>query len=246
MDYKSAIILLAAGSGKRLGNDGIDKVLSPLGGIPLILHSLRAFAESGVGDHFVIVYRDRSQQRKLVEALDHSGEDLNKVSWVRGGAERQDSVFHALESLPLDLETVFIHDCARPFIQPSLIQKLYLARKKHCAAVLAHRVTDTLKSIEFPEQATTQPVALSDLERSKLWAMETPQVFDKELITEAYRKIRLDSLSITDDTAALSLSGHKVMIVENPFPNPKLTYPADWAWFNWLWDNRDSHFSSVD
>ena len=218
---RNAAILLAAGSGKRMQGVVPDKALAPLGGRPLFAHTAAAFMASGVADFYVIVCRD---QRQLTELSAYAP---TPCVFVRGGKERQDSVVNALEALPTDIEHVFIHDCARPFVRPVQLVGLLKIVRHERAVVLAHRVTDSIKL-----HADTGH--LKSLDRSRIWAMETPQVFARDLIIQAYAKVVAKNLRITDDAAAVELLKHPVALVENPHPNPKLTTPADLPWFEYL------------
>lgn len=218
---RTAAILLAAGSGHRMNGAVDDKILAPLGGRPLFLHSATAFAESGVADFYVIVYRDQKQMLEL------SAYAPTPALFVPGGAERQDSVAAALAALPPDIGKVFIHDCARPFVRVDQLIALHKIVLREDAVVLAHRVTDTIKEHRADGH-------LKSLNRDKLWAMETPQVFARDLITAAYAKVAKKKLRITDDAAAVELLKHPVALLENPYANPKLTTPADLPWFEYL------------
>ena len=218
---RTAAILLAAGSGQRMHGAVEDKILAPLGGRPLFLHSATAFAESGVADFYVIVYRDQKQMLEL------SAYAPTPALFVPGGAERQDSVAAALAALPPDIGKVFIHDCARPFVRVEQLIALHKIILREDAVVLAHRVTDTIKK-------HSDDGHLKSLDRSKLWAMETPQVFSRELIDAAYAKVAKKKLQITDDASAVELLNHPVALLENTYANPKLTTPADLPWFEYL------------
>ena len=218
---RTAAILLAAGSGQRMHGAVEDKILAPLGGRPLFLHSATAFAESGVADFYVIVYRDQKQMLEL------SAYAPTPALFVPGGAERQDSVAAALAALPPDIGKVFIHDCARPFVRVEQLIALHKIILREDAVVLAHRVTDTIKK-------HSDDGHLKSLDRSKLWAMETPQVFSRELIDAAYAKVAKKKLHITDDASAVELLNHPVALLENTHANPKLTTPADLPWFEYL------------
>jgi 2-C-methyl-D-erythritol 4-phosphate cytidylyltransferase len=218
---RTAAILLAAGSGKRMAGTVADKILAELGDRPLFSHSAAAFAESGVADLFVVVYRDQRQMLELAACAP------TPAVFVRGGRQRQDSVAHALAALPPDIGEVFIHDCARPFVRVEQLVALHKIVRREQAVVLAHRVTDTVKLHHASGH-------LKSLDRSRLWAMETPQVFNRDLIVRAYARVAQKKLRITDDAAAVELLKHPVALLENPHPNPKLTTPADLAYFEFL------------
>jgi 2-C-methyl-D-erythritol 4-phosphate cytidylyltransferase len=218
---RTAAILLAAGSGTRMNGVVEDKILALLGGRPLFVHSATAFAESGVADFYVIVYRDQKQMLEL------SAYAPTPALFVPGGADRQDSVAAALAALPPDIGKVFIHDCARPFVRVDQLIALHKIVLREDAVVLAHRVTDTIKEHRGDGN-------LKSLDRDKLWAMETPQVFGRDLIVDAYAKVAKKKLRITDDAAAVELLKQPVALLENPHPNPKLTTPTDLPWFEYL------------
>jgi 2-C-methyl-D-erythritol 4-phosphate cytidylyltransferase len=218
---RTAAILLAAGSGRRMQDAVPDKVLAPLAGRPVFAHSVAAFMTSGVADFYVIVYRDQPQMLRL------SAYSPTPSVHVRGGRERQDSVANALAALPADIEHVFIHDCARPLVRPEQLVGLHKIVRREGAVVLAHRVTDTIK-------VHSDSARLSTLDRSRLWAMETPQVFERGLIAKAYARVRAKGLRVTDDAAAVELLHHPVALLENPHPNPKLTTPADLPYLEFL------------
>lgn len=218
---RTAVILLAAGSGQRMRAAVEDKILQPLAGKSVFHYSARAFMASGVADLFVVVYRDRRQMLEL------AAQAPTPAILVRGGRTRRDSVAHALAELPADIDTVFIHDSARPLVRPEHLVALLKIVRREQAVVLAHRVTDTVK-VHRAEGL------LKTLERDKLWAAETPQVFARELIERAYRKALANGREITDDASAVELLGHPVALLENQHPNPKLTVPEDLAWFEFL------------
>ncbi len=228
----STAILLAAGSGSRMQGSVADKVLTPLHGIPVFIHSVRAFLEAEMVDHFTIVYRDEPQRQALSIALKAINLKGKAVSWALGGQQRQDSVTNALAVQAPSCAYVFIHDCARPLINVSALQALDAAVRRDGAAVLAHPVIDTIKRI--PDSEQTEQVALEDLDRNRLWAMETPQAFRFDDIDTAYKYVREHRLQITDDTAAAATIGQATTLVHNPSPNPKITTPADLHYAEWL------------
>jgi 2-C-methyl-D-erythritol 4-phosphate cytidylyltransferase len=227
-----SLILLAAGSGQRMQGHVEDKVLAPIHGQPAIVYSLKAFADSCVIDQYVIVYRDEAQKTAIEAIIATHGLAHLKIQGVQGGAERQLSVIHALNVIDEKCNYVFIHDCARPCIRPEAIESVYAAVQEDQAACLAHPVADTIKRIETADELRKQ--TLEDLDRSRLWAMETPQAFNFKNILKAYQDVVKKKLTITDDTAAAASIGLKTTIVPNQSPNPKLTTPADLAYVEFL------------
>lgn len=225
-------ILLAAGSGNRMQGQVQDKILTPLHGKPAFIYSLQAFVDSSLVDEYIVVYRDEAQKAQLSALVQDHGLQELKISGAPGGQERQDSVIHALNIVNERCEFVFIHDCARPCITASAIQSLHQAVVSDKAACLAHPVVDTIKRI--PQANQTQQVELEDLDRNRLWAMETPQAFHFQSILKAYQNVIKQKRAITDDTAAAASIGLHTTLVSNTSPNPKLTTPADIAYIEFL------------
>ena len=218
---RTAALLLAAGSSRRMAGTLPDKILAPLAGKPVFAHSAATFYRSGVVDFFVVTYRD---QRQLVELSAYAP---TPTLFVPGGNERQDSVAAALAELPDDVRYVFIHDCARPLVRPEQLAALHKIVRREDAVVLAHPVTDTIKEHRGEGRLHT-------LDRDHLWAMETPQVFSRELIVRAYAKASEKKVRLTDDAAAVELLKHPIALLENPYPNPKLTTPVDLPYLEFL------------
>ncbi|MDP2137050.1 MAG: IspD/TarI family cytidylyltransferase [Candidatus Didemnitutus sp.] len=218
---RTAAILLAAGSSRRMAGTVADKILAPLAGKPVFAHTAAAFFRSGVVDFFVVTYRN---QRQMVELSAYAP---TPAIFVPGGTERQDSVAAALAELPEDVAYVFIHDCARPLVRADQLVGLHKIVRREKAVVLAHRVTDTIKVHRGEGMLRT-------LDRDHLWAMETPQVFSRDLICRAYAKAAKGRKRLTDDAAAVELLKHPIALLENPHPNPKITSPADLAYAEFL------------
>lgn len=231
----NAAVILAGGSGSRMRGTVSDKVLEPLGGMPVILHSFKAFLESGQVSEAVFVCRDAAQKRAISAALKKFFPDFKKavsVKFAQGGAERQDSVLNGLAEISDKSALAFIHDGARPLVGAENIVLLAAAAMRDGAAVLASRVVDTIKRV--PPDGSTEKIKPADLDRSRLWAMQTPQVFRAGAIENAYKKVKRGKIKITDDVAAYVLDGSKISIVENPNPNPKITVPQDIAYVEFL------------
>jgi 2-C-methyl-D-erythritol 4-phosphate cytidylyltransferase len=218
---RTAAILLAAGRSRRMQGSVTDKTLAPLAGKPVFAHSVAAFYRSGVVDFFVVTYRDQAQMVQLTAYAP------TPALFVPGGTERQDSVAAALAELPEDVEFVFIHDCARPLVHDEQLVALHKIVRRENAVVLAHRVTDTIKEHRGEGRLRT-------LDRRNLWAMETPQVFSRDLICRAYARAAAKKCRLTDDAAAVELLKHPIALLENTHPNPKLTTPADLAFAEFL------------
>ena len=142
-----------------------------------------------------------------------------KISCCSGAIS--DSVNAGLAALNPDITHVAIHDGARPLVSPQSITATFEAAQKTGAAALARRVTETLKR-SSPEGVTTESVS-----RENLWIMETPQIFSRALIKQAYQEVASGDAQITDEVSALQLLGQGTTLVENAQPNPKITVQAD-------------------
>lgn len=223
-------LLLAAGSGARMQGSVEDKILAPIQGRPAFCYSLQAIAGCSSLAIICIVFRDEAQKEQLQAALDHP--IRQQVIWAQGGKERQESVLNGLLALPADATHTLIHDCARPLLSSNTIQILIDAAREDGAASLAHPVSDTIKRIPTPGVLKQTP--LEDLERNRLWAMETPQAFRHPDILEAYRKITSEGLKVTDDCAAAAHLGINTTLIPNTAPNPKITTAADLDYIEWL------------
>lgn len=211
-------IIVAAGSGTRMG---FDKLLARLAGCPVILHTLRAFQACPDIDEIVVV---ASADR--VEVIQRLGDDagLTKLrGFVEGGAERHLSVWAGLQALAAECGYVAVHDGARPLIHPGQISRCIEKARATGAAASARPVSETLKRVDGEGRVS------GSVDRNNLWIMETPQVFSRTLLTEAYEAVLRDGALVTDEVSALERLGHPVWLVDNPAPNPKITWPADLA-----------------
>ena len=228
----SIAILLAAGSGQRMQGQVEDKILAPINGQPALVYSLKAFDRSCVINSYLIVYRDEIQKKAIEAIIAAHGFGHLEIQFVLGGAERQLSVMKALNAIDENCDYVFIHDCARPCITTEAIKDVYSAVQEDQAASLAHPVVDTIKRTEAADEL--HKLNLEDLDRSRVWAMETPQAFAFKNILKAYRNVIKKKLTITDDTAALATIDLKTTLVPNKRPNPKLTTPSDLSYIEHL------------
>jgi 2-C-methyl-D-erythritol 4-phosphate cytidylyltransferase len=211
-------IIVAAGKGTRMGPDR-DKLFLEVAGRPVVAHTWKRFAQSKDIDEIVLVVRDGMQDafQELAERFALS----KPFRLVAGGAERQDSVWNGLLALKPESEIVVIQDAARPCTSGEIISATIAAARKTGAAVAAQPVTDTIK------ESTDGQLIQRNLDRGKLWAVQTPQTFRTEIIRRALLLVRERKLQVTDDTAACELIGQPVRLVPGGAPNPKVTVPAD-------------------
>ena len=208
----TSAIIVAAGSSRRMG---FDKLFAPLASQPVIAHSLQTFLDHPGINEVVLV--GSPQNRDQLTALSH------RVRVVDGGAERSDSVWNGLQALSARCEYVAIHDGARPLIHPESIAAGLRSAREHGAAALAKPVTDTVKRADAAGRVT------GSVDRTGLWAMETPQCFRLAVLRSAWETVRNAGRSFTDEVSILEAAGLPVFLVENPHPNPKITFPRDLA-----------------
>ncbi len=221
-------ILLAAGSGTRMGDLVEDKILFPLLEKPVINYSISAFTKTHKFSRFVIVYRDELQREAIAKILMPDFVKKYNPTFIKGGESRQASVFNALQEIETwnaSIRFVAIHDTARPLIHSEFITELLASAEKHQNAIPATSMVDTIKSIESDSASDGESV--KDLDRSKLRSVQTPQIFEFNLINESYQKVFESKHTITDDSSALAFSEAEINLVLNDRPNPKLTTKND-------------------
>jgi 2-C-methyl-D-erythritol 4-phosphate cytidylyltransferase len=211
-------IIVAAGKGTRMGAK-VDKVFLELAGCPIVAHTWRRFDQAPCIDEIVVVVRDG--MRAVFRGLAEQHRFKKKLTLVLGGKERQDSVWNGLEALSPGSEIVAIQDAARPCTSQALIAATVAAARETGAAVAAQAVTDTIK------ESRDGRIVERTLDRSRLWAVQTPQTFRVEIIRRALSEVRQRGLLVTDDTAACELIGQPVRLVVSAEPNPKVTRPED-------------------
>jgi 2-C-methyl-D-erythritol 4-phosphate cytidylyltransferase len=211
-------IIVAAGQGTRMGPK-VDKLFIELDGCPIVGHTWRRFEEVECIEVVVWVIRDGMQG--AFRALAEKYGFRKKYQLVVGGKERQDSVWNGLEALSPAAEIVAIQDAARPCTSPALIAATVEAAKETGAAVAAQAVTDTIK------ESHDGKMIERTLDRTRLWAVQTPQTFRVEIIRRALAEVRRRGSLVTDDTAACELISHPVRLVVGTQPNPKVTRPED-------------------
>jgi 2-C-methyl-D-erythritol 4-phosphate cytidylyltransferase len=200
----------------------VDKLLLEFDGCPVAAHTWRRFDQASCIDRLVLVVREGMQDtfRRLASKFKFSKE----YQVVAGGKERQDSVWNGLAALPPETEIVVIQDAARPCTSGKVIADSIAAARQTGAAVAAQAVTDTIK------ESAAGILIERTLDRSRLWAVQTPQTFRVEIIRRALAEVRRRGLVVTDDTAACEVIGQPVRLVVSAEPNPKVTRPEDLAY----------------
>jgi 2-C-methyl-D-erythritol 4-phosphate cytidylyltransferase len=214
----TSAILVAAGKGTRMGPN-VDKLFLELNGCPVVAHTWRRFDQLDIIDELVLVVREGMQPafQEMAERFRFK----KPFRLVPGGKERQDSVWNGLAALSTAAEVVAIQDAARPCTSLGVIAASIAAAREVGAAVAAQPVTDTIK--ESPDGNLIERT----LDRSRLWAVQTPQTFRVEVIRRALSEVRRRGLLVTDDTAACELIQQPVKLVVSAEPNPKVTRPED-------------------
>jgi 2-C-methyl-D-erythritol 4-phosphate cytidylyltransferase len=218
------LVLLAAGSARRMQSVVDDKITALLAGKPVFIHSLESFLSTGLIGRVVITYRDDAQLARLRALLAAHLPSVTAIDFVPGGESRQDSVLAALNTCEGHSGLVHIHDGARPLVSAEAIRKVRAKAFETGAAILAGRAADTVK-IAKADSASVE----TSPDRGLVWTAETPQVFRSAIVLKAYRKVAELQRKVTDDSSAVELVGQDVSLVENPSVNLKLTRPADFV-----------------
>ena len=209
----AAAVIVGGGSGNRFGG---DKLTVSLAGKPLIAHTLSAFEGTAAVSTIVLVVPPGREEEFRTIARDEGISKLTSV--IPGGDHRHESVRRGLEALPPEVELVAIHDAARPLITPDLITRCHEIAAKEGASALASTVTDTLHRID------ASGFAAGTVDRTRLRAMQTPQVFCAAEIRDLLATV---SGNPTDEVSVAVAAGKKVSLVEHHEPNLKVTWPHD-------------------
>ena len=213
LKYCGAVIV-AAGTASRMG--GIDKVMAPINGEPMIVRTVRTFQNAVAVKEIVIVTRE-----DLIPKITSLCGKFDKVrAVVVGGKDRAESVKNGLRMLSKQVKLAAVQDGARPLITEAVIDRTIRAAHTYGAAAPAIPVKDTIKVVEGGIVSSTP-------DRATLKAIQTPQVFDFDLLKAALKKAFEDGAAITDDCSAVERMGFKVRIVEGDERNIKVTTPMD-------------------
>ncbi len=205
-------IVVAAGRSERMG--GVDKVLAPLVGRPLLAWTLAAFKQCDAIERVVVVASEASLDR--VDALVREWRFTKVTDIVPGGATRQASVRAGIDAAP-GAAIVAVHDAARPLVTPELIARGVQLARATGAALCAIPSRDTVKDVE-------DRIVRATPERARMWLAQTPQVFDRALLLEAHERATDDA---TDDAALVEALGRDVHVYEGAASNVKITTPDD-------------------
>ena len=226
---RCAAVVPAAGSSRRMG--GQDKILLPLDDIPVLMHTLRALSASERIQEIVVVTRE-----DLIVPVGQLCRDcaLDKVTKVLvGGATRADSVLIGVEEVSGRAKLIAVHDGARPLVTVEVIDAAIRKAAECGAAAPAVPVKDTVKR-------AVDGVVVETPDRTQLFAVQTPQVFDSDLLLGALRRAVEDGAAITDDCGAVERIGMKVCLTEGSYENIKITTPADMLMAEAILHSRDT------
>lgn len=224
------MVVVAAGKGTRMGTAESKQYLM-LGDKPVLAHTLEVFERCEEIAEIVVVV-GREDVERVGELVSRYG--IGKCSAViSGGSERQSSVLAGLRALGSEVDWVMVHDGVRPFITFAQITKLWAVVQERDAAVLAVPVKDTIKLVHPEGYIESTP------DRSRLWAIQTPQAFRLAALLAAHEAAEQEGFLGTDDAMLMERSGHRVHIVEGDYTNIKITTPDDLQWGLHLLKERD-------
>lgn len=228
---KNAAIIVAGGSGKRMGT-AIKKQFIKLKDKEILAYTIEAFNKVDEIDEIIVVTGKEDIEKVRKEIIErYQFKKVKRV--VAGGKERQDSVYNGLIAVSAETSYVMIHDGARPFISEVIIKKALQETKDYKATIVAMPVKDTIKLVD-KEQGVVEETP----DREKLWMVQTPQTFEKELLLNAYKQAEERQLQVTDDSMIVEAYGHKVHVVLGEYTNIKITTPEDLVIGESILENR--------
>ncbi len=211
-------LVVAGGKGMRMGSE-LPKQYMPVAGKPLLVHALLGFLKAGIEDLILVVPQSDIEFVREDVLGKHSIDAVRAI--IPGGHERQDSVSRGLKALKTDTDIVAIHDAVRPFVSPALIREVISQAVLYSAATLGVPLKDTIKKVD------KHNIIIDSLNRNELWMTQTPQVFKREVIIEAYRRAYEENFYATDDAALVERIGVPVKMVMGSYANIKITTPED-------------------
>ncbi|NGQ97157.1 2-C-methyl-D-erythritol 4-phosphate cytidylyltransferase [Brevibacillus sp. SYP-B805] len=212
----TGVVIVAAGSGKRMGANR-NKLWLPLGGKPIMAYAVEMFATHPEIAEVVLVVseQDHAEVQAWIREMPY------RVKVTLGGAERQDSVRQGIMALSPDCTYVLVHDAARPFVRAEEISAIIAQVRKDQATIMAVPVKDTIKVVGPTGTVEATPA------RESLWAVQTPQAFRLSLLIEAHKAAQAAGRIGTDDAMLVEWLGHPVRIMRGNYENIKITTPDD-------------------
>jgi len=216
---KITVLIPAAGMGRRMGR-AVAKQFLPLGDKPMLAHTLLAFQRASVVDEIIPILSEEDMETCLTAIIEHY--HITKVkTLVVGGKERQDSVYNGLQKIGKDADIVLVHDGVRPFVTHDMIRETAeLAQKGECVAV-GVPLKDTVKEVG------ADGIVRATLDRSRLWAIQTPQAFPVKTLRRVYDESYARKMYGTDDATLVERAGIKVRVIMGSYENIKITTSED-------------------
>ncbi len=215
-DEMLSAIIVAAGSSQRMG---FDKLMALLGDRPVLAHAIDAFERTPSVEQIILVAPNERVAEFEELVRQHFFKKIRCV--IPGGEQRHDSVRAGLSRLSKDATFVAVHDAARPLVRPEQIERVFELARIHGGAALAEPITNTLK------RADKGYVVTGGIARENLFAMQTPQIFARDLIEKGYAAVAANNAVVTDEVSAVEQLGAKVVLLPNEEWNVKITYPRD-------------------
>ena len=215
------VIVPAAGAGKRMGF-GKNKAFITIRDIPLLVLCMKMLAETGMVRRVIVV--TRAWEITETELMLREYQDrFPGISWqvTAGGRERQDSVANGLALIADESGYVAVHDGARPFAGTEVFARTFARAKEFGAAIAAVPLKDTVKVVD------ARGIVVSTPERSSLCAVQTPQIFEINVLRKGYDFLKEHPVAVTDDASLVEASGHPVAVAEGSYENIKVTTPED-------------------
>jgi len=224
------IIIAAGGSGSRFAAASLkSKLFAEINNIPVFIRSVKNFIELCPAEQFLLVIKeaDRTEFKTCIKQYLPE----RNINLISGGETRMHSVFNGLQALPESAKFAAVHDAARPFATPKLLLDCLEQARKHNGAIVAKRVTDTVKKSNSGNFIT------ETVDRNILWTVETPQIVPRKVLIDAYRKAFDDGIAVTDDAGVMEHAGFYPFLFEHKGDNYKLTFTEDLK--------TDSTFSAI-
>ncbi len=216
---KITALIPAAGMGRRMGQK-VAKQFLPLGDRPMLAHTLLAFQRASEIDEIIPILSKEDMELCLRDII-----ELYHITKVRtlvvGGKERQDSVMNGLEKIDKDASVVLVHDGVRPFVTPEMIRESVELARKGASVVVGVPLKDTIKEVD------DKGLVRNTLERSRLWAIQTPQTFPLKVLRHAYEESYKHRIFGTDDAMLVERAGNNVRVIMGSYENIKITTPED-------------------
>ncbi|WP_026894958.1 2-C-methyl-D-erythritol 4-phosphate cytidylyltransferase [Clostridiisalibacter paucivorans] len=214
-----SVIIPAAGMGKRM-DMGINKQFIEIEKKPILAHTVQVFNNCNYIDEIILVVRKDEIPYTIEKVVNRYGfEKVNQV--IAGGVERQHSVYNGLAAIDKCTDIVLIHDGARPCITQDGIKMGIEGVMEFRACVLGVPVKDTIKQVNDSSEVINTP------DRNTLWAIQTPQCFEYNMIKSAYDKVLKENIPVTDDSMAVEILGQPVRVIMGSYENIKVTTKED-------------------